>query len=73
MDPDACFKLVTDETLPLDERGQAAVDLLSWLAKEGSVPGATATAHSEGQRRAVVVEKCQIVLAKVLDALPEED
>lgn len=36
MDPNETWKLVTDESLDLDDRGQAALDLLVWLAKSNT-------------------------------------
>lgn len=35
MDPKATWTLVSDETLELDERAEAALDLLVWLANGG--------------------------------------
>lgn len=62
MDPDATWKLVTDETLPLDERAEAALNLLSWLAKSGARPSHTTTHHA--------VEQCQATLTKVIEIMP---
>lgn len=68
MDPDATFKLVMDTTLPLDERGEAAVNLLGWMALGGGTPDVPGVKASH--LGAYVVEQCKIVLANVLDIMP---
>lgn len=72
MDPDAVWAIVTDETADLDTRGEAAMNLLAWLAKGGGLPNYT-TAVSIATMHAYVVDQCTTVLSKVLDHLRTED
>lgn len=69
MDPDATWKLVTDESLPLDERAEAALNLLVWLAKGGALPNFT-TAVSIASMHAYFVEQCEAVILKVIEIMP---
>ena len=63
MDPDACWKLVSDSTLPLEERGAAAMDLLVWYALDGCYRSALA--------RAFRVDTCKTIICQVLDRLED--
>lgn len=68
MDPDATWKIVSDESLELTERAEAALNLLVWLAKGGTLPNFT-TAVSIATMHAYFVEQCEAVIVKVFDAL----
>lgn len=69
MDPDAVWKLVVDESLPLDERAEAALNLLVWLAKGGALPNFT-TAASIASMHAYFVGQCELILTKAIELIP---
>lgn len=69
MDPTETYKRVTDDSLPLDERGEAALDLLAWLANHGGIPSPPSGVSIHGYA-AQVVDDCKLVLSKVLDIMP---
>jgi hypothetical protein len=61
MDPDATWAIVNNESADREERDQAALDLLAWIANGGFSPvSAFAT-------RAQVIRRCRLRLDLVLD------
>lgn len=63
MDPETTWLMVTDDQLRDDERGQAALDLLVWIAKGGYAP-----ANAPGLRpRAETIETCELYLSSLLE------
>lgn len=59
MDPNATWKIIGSGA-DLDERAQAALDLLVWLARDGFAP--------DGVTRTRAVHDCELVLSRMLDA-----
>lgn len=57
MDPDAIWRILNDEAADQDDRDFAALDLLTWLAKGGSMPF---TATGGLRPRAELIERCEL-------------
>ena len=68
MDPKETYLIVTNDSLPLGERAEAAINLLSWLAKGGVFPQKPANV-SLADFQNYVIEQCQLVLTKALDTM----
>lgn len=71
MDPDATWKIVTDESADLDERAVAATDLLCWLAAQGFPPLMARTHDGFPLRRIEIADECRYRIFKALDRLAE--
>lgn len=69
MDPTATYRMMTDDSLPLDERAEAALSLLAWLAKGGLFPQKPANI-SLADFQNYVIEQCQATLTKVIEIMP---
>lgn len=63
MDPEATYAILVDDERPLDERAEAALNLLVWIAKGGTI-----SLYVEGMRPTLdTIERCEATLCELLD------
>lgn len=63
MDPRAIWDRLHDKSLPFDDRVEAALNLLVWLAKGGGIEGIP-----HGRRQ--VVKECEATIIQAIEIIP---